>query len=278
MKAKRTLARIHPVLLGISSILCLLFPGCRNNDIMENKKTPLRIAHVSTQTFASRGENTWEEKDVIQLQFSSGIPELSFIRQNGRWEAERIVYYEDVAYPACTYTATFGNNNLCTDQSTDEKYRQCDYMSTDEKATITGPELQVLLKHRSVDIIIHIIRADQIDAATFDAGSLLIHTKNGKTVTPLSLGNAGAGHTRTWQAHLPSDYVVSPDDGTLFSFFFDGKEYPAQYSLANADDVITSGTRLTVNTTFNFKMGALAIEIGSWTDENLSPDGVSPDI
>lgn len=278
MNAKRTLSYIHPVLLGINSILCLFFLGCQNDDRWEIKKTPLRIANVSTQTLAARGESDWTEGTEILFQFSSGIPELSFTRYDDQWKANRTVYYEDVAFPTCTYTATSGNNNLCTDQSTDEKYRQCEYMSTDENVTITGPELQVLLKHRSVDIIIHIIRADQIDATTFDAGSLLIHTKDGPTVTPLSLGNADADNTRTWQAHLPSDKVVSPDDSALFSFLFDGKEYPAKYTLANAEDVITTGTRLTVTATFNFKMGAVAIEISSWTDEIQSPDGVSPDI
>jgi hypothetical protein len=279
MNAKRILSYIHPVLLGISGTLCLLFfSGCHNNDITESPKTPLRITNVSTQTFASRGENNWKEGDKIQLQFSSGIPELSFTMYNNQWKAERNIYYEDLAYPPCTYTATYGSNSLCTDQSTDEKYRQCDYMSTDENETITGPELEILLKHRSVDIIIHIVHAGKVDAMAFNAGNLLIHTKDGATVTPLSLGNADMDNTRTWQAHLPSDNVIDPDGSALFSFFFDGKEYPAKYSLANAKDVIASGTRLIVTANFNFKLDAVAIEILSWTDEKQSPDGVSPDI
>jgi len=180
--------------------------------------------------------------------------------------------------PPLYYTATYGSNSLCTDQSTDEKYKQCDYMSTDENETITGSELEILLKHRSVDIIIHIVHAGKVDAMAFNAGNLLIHTKDGATVTPLSLGNADMDNTRTWQAHLPSDNVIDPDGSALFSFFFDGKEYPAKYSLANAKDVIASGTRLIVTANFNFKLDAVAIEILSWTDEKQSPDGVSPDI
>ena len=77
MNAKRILSYIHPVLLGISGTLCLLFSGCHNNDITESKKTPLRITNVSTQTFASRGENNWKEGDKIQLQFSSVMSRLS---------------------------------------------------------------------------------------------------------------------------------------------------------------------------------------------------------
>lgn len=269
---------IHPVLLGISGILCLFFVSCQNDDTTENKKTALHIAHVSTRTIASRGGDHWKEGDQIQLQFSSDVPELPFTLRNGQWEAGRTVYYEDVAYPARTYTATFGNSNLCTNQSTDEKYRQCDYLSTDGNEAVTSPELNLVLKHRSVDIIIHILRGNQIDAATFDTGGLQIHTKDGKDVTPLSLGNADVANTRTWQAHLPSDEVVHPGGDALFSFFFDGKEYPATYSLDNDKEVITSGTRLVVTATFNFSLGDVSIEILSWTDEKQAPDGVSPNI
>lgn len=274
MNAKRT----QIVLWGLIGVLSLL-PSCRNDDMPAEKKTTIHIACLSTQAFAPRGEEShWQEGDRIQLQFSNGTPALPFTLQNNEWKAERTVYYEDVAYPPCTYTATYGNNSLCPDQGTTEKYRQSDYLSTDENVKLTSPELELLLKHRSVDLIIHITRSEQIDAATFDEGSLLIHSRNGKIVTPLSSGAANTEHTRTWKAHIPSEEMVRPDSGTLFSFYFDGKEYPAHYSLKSSDDVIASGTRLIVTANFDFNMNTIAVEILSWADEEQAPDGVSPDI
>lgn len=274
MNAKRT----QIIFWGLIGVLSLL-PSCRNDDMPADKKTAIHIASLSTQAFASRGEEShWQEGDRIQLQFSNGTPSLPFTLQKNEWKAERTVYYEDLAYPPCTYTATYGNNSLCTDQSTTEKYRQSDYLSTDENIELTSPELEVLLKHRGVDLIIHITCANEIDAATFDAGSLLIHSRNGEIITPLSSGAANTEHIRTWKAHIPSEEMACPDGGTLFTFYFDGKEYPAHYSLTSPDDVIASGTRLIVTANFDFNMSTVAVEILSWTDEEQAPDGVSPDI
>lgn len=270
---------ISQIILGIIGTLCFIPMSCQQNDMEADKKSALHIACISSQPFTTQEENYWKEEDQIAITFNNEIPNLHFTQQNGQWKAERPVYYEDINSSLCTYTATYGMEELCIDQSTPEKYRQSDFLSTDKDQKLTSPKLNLFLKHQSVNTIIHVVRNEKVNADTFDASTLIIHTNNKATITPLSSGIADAANKRSWQAYIPVNEMINPDSGTpLFSLFFDGKEYAANYSLSNPNDVITTGTQLIVTADFNFKMSTVNIEVISWKDEEQSPDGVSPDV
>lgn len=275
--------KIFTRLLTVMVLSCVLWMGCGKEGPAETGKTPLGLGDLSVEVSGnvSRGLSAadfFEEGDRIRVSASaSGLPDRTgsyTFNSNGGWDITVPLYFEDVYDGVSTpysFSLSFGEQALTTDQKTAEKYHAADYLTGTATLDAQTRRLNASadLTHGHVRLAVTVNKGDYwADDAAFvahiDAATIRLLTKEGTTVVPVVTSSAGS---YTFTAIIPLEKMSSASGEAVLKLITAGGSERLLKLLSNVTG-LTKGVSLSVTVTYDQLMmfGGVRVEMIPWNE------------
>lgn len=270
--------RILPTACTLASLLMLA--ACAQDELVDGKYPLAFTASVKTSMPATRviedqnGESKWDGNEIVKVKIGSETKDYK-MSQDGNLSSTQPFYWNsttETKQVTAWYPAAFTFKDQLKDQSTGEKYMNCDVLKTDQTSiTYTDQTKKLTFKHQMAKVIINLLQNDGTTAMT-DATSVEILCASSFTYSEGQLSGIGNhNYISPFRQENNSSYkaMIIPQDMAGDKFIkvvYDGDTY--YWTPGSGEANLNVGTIHTYNITV--RSTHLDVEVVNMTSSDIS--------